>query len=232
MALTRRTTHAVNGAGRHRGAQAGAGLARTVFIDKDGTLVEDVAYNADPALLQLRPAAAEALAMLAGAGYALVVVTNQSGIERGYFTRAQFAHVEAEIARQLREAAGVALLDIVLCPHAPAPDGTPRCPCRKPAPGMLLRAALTHRLDLQRSWMIGDGLDDVEAGRRAGCRTVLISNPHGINKDSINKSGSGETSLRMSGMRTPDARCEDWDEVARAILGSTTANAGSEVSHG
>lgn len=176
-----------------------------VFIDKDGTLVENVPYNADPAHLRFMPGACEALAALARAGHPLVIVTNQSGLARGSFTRSQFAQLQAVLEQRLRDEAGVELLDFVVCPHAPGPRGEAACLCRKPAPGMLLRAARKHGLDLARSWMVGDTLDDVEAGRRAGCRTLLLDS-------------GGETVWRLTPLRWPHVRCTEWDEVAHAIL--------------
>jgi histidinol-phosphate phosphatase family protein len=174
-----------------------------VFIDKDGTLIDNVPYNTDPALLAFKPGAFEALATLAAQGFALLVVTNQSGLARGYFTRAQFARLEAALEQQLL-AGGVELLDFLVCPHAPAPDGSPSCLCRKPAPGLLLQAARRHRLDLSRSWMVGDTLDDIEAGHRAGCRTVLLSD-------------GDEAAWQRTPLRRPDAQCHAWGEVADLI---------------
>lgn len=176
-----------------------------VFIDKDGTLIENVPYNADPARLRFMPGACEALAALTRAGHPLIIVTNQSGLARGCFTRAQFAQVQGVLTQRLRDEAGVELLDFEVCPHAPGADGAVACLCRKPAPGMLLRAARRHGLDLARSWMVGDTLDDVEAGRRAGCRTVLLDS-------------GGETVWRMTPLRWPDLRCVAWNEVAAAIV--------------
>ena len=182
------------------------GAARAaVFIDKDGTLLDDVPHNADPALLRFQPGALESLTALAAAGLALVVVTNQSGLSLGYFTRSQFSQLQAALEFQLSEAAGIALTDFVVCPHTPAPDGQPACLCRKPAPGMLIRAARAHRIDLAASWMVGDTLDDIEAGRRAGCRTLLLNT-------------GGETEWRRSPLRTPHARCARWDAVTPLIL--------------
>ena len=181
-----------------------------IFVDKDGTLVRDVPYNADPALLQFLPGARESLAALAHAGHPLVVVSNQSGLARGCFTRAQFAELQAALERRLHDEAGVNLLDVIICPHAPGRDGMPACLCRKPAPGMLLRAARRHQLDLARSWMVGDTLDDVEAGHRAGCRTVLLDS-------------GGETRWRLTPLRLPYARCTKWDEVVHTILGGSPA---------
>jgi histidinol-phosphate phosphatase family protein len=106
----------------------------------------------------------------------LIVVTNQSGLARGYFTDADFHAMQASLRRRLRSA-GVRLDAAYHCPHHP--DGavaslSVTCRCRKPEPGMLLRAARDHDVDLARSWMVGDFASDVEAGRRAGCRTALV----------------------------------------------------------
>ena len=178
---------------------------QAVFIAKDGTLVENVPYNIDPALLRFRPAAQEALAALARAGFALLLATNQSGLAHGLFTRRQFARLQGVLEQRLHDEAGITLLDVLVCPHAPGEGGAPACLCRKPAPGLLTRAARLHRLDLAASWMVGNTLDDVEAGRRAGCRTVLLDS-------------GGETVWRRSPMRTPHARLQDWDEVAHLVL--------------
>lgn len=182
-----------------------------VFIDKDGTLIDNVPYNTDPALLQFKPAAIESLRALAAEGFALLVVTNQSGLARGYFTRTQFARLQAALEKQLRDA-GVELLDFLVCPHAPAPDGSPSCLCRKPAPGLLLRAARRHGIDLSRSWMVGDTLDDIEAGHRAGCRTVLLGDAAASDKP-------------RTPLRHPDAHCDAWSDAARriAVMSAETA---------
>ena len=176
-----------------------------VFIDKDGTLLADVPHNTDPTQLRFQPGALESLAALATAGLALVVVTNQSGLSQGYFTRWQFSQLQAALERQLDAAGGIALTDFVVCPHMPSPSGQPACLCRTPAPGMLIRAARAHRIDLAASWMVGDTLDDIEAGRRAGCRTLLLNT-------------GGETEWRRSPLRTPHARCTRWEAVTPLIL--------------
>lgn len=183
---------------------------RAVFIDKDGTLVENVPYNVDPALLQFRPAALPALAALARAGFELLLATNQSGLAHGYFTRRQFSKLQQVLEQRLLDEAGIRLLDVLVCPHAPDANGAPACLCRKPTPGMLTRAARMHGLDLAASWMIGDTLDDVEAGRRAGCRTVLLDS-------------GGETLWQRSPLRTPHACLQDWDEVAHLIVADSLA---------
>lgn len=180
-----------------------------VFIDKDGTLVDNLPCNVDPALLRLKPAAAEALAGLAARGFALLVVTSQSGLARGYVTRAQVARLQAALEQQLRDAAGVELLDVLVCPHAPAPDGRPSCLCRTPAPGLLLRAARRHDIALARSWMVGDTLDDVEAGHRAGCRALLLG--------TSDPAGEADDRPRTP-LRQPDAQCTGWADVGPQLV--------------
>jgi D-glycero-D-manno-heptose 1,7-bisphosphate phosphatase len=148
-----------------------------VFLDRDGTLIEEVPYLHEPAEVALLPGAAGALAALGAAGYALVVATNQAGVARGYYDEAAVARVH----RRLREllAAGGARLDAVLhCPHHP--DGTVagyagRCRCRKPGPGMLEAAAARLGLDLPASYLIGNHPSDVGAARAAGATPLFVT---------------------------------------------------------
>jgi histidinol-phosphate phosphatase family protein len=176
-----------------------------VFLDKDGTLVEDVPFNVDPALLRFTPRALPALRRLADAGYLLVIVSNQPGLALGRFTPAQFDTLREALIARLRHEGGVEIAGVYACPHAPAlADGT-GCDCRKPMPGLLSAAAAALEVDLAASWMVGDILDDVEAGRRAGCRAVLLDR-------------GGETQWRMSPLRTPHRVCSDLAEAAQAIL--------------
>jgi histidinol-phosphate phosphatase family protein len=155
-------------------------LIPAVFLDKDGTLIDDVPYNVDPELIRLSPGAGEGAAQLAAAGYALVLVSNQSGIGRGMFDASALNAVERRV-RELLAECEVPLAGFYFCPHhsqAEVARYRMVCQCRKPAPGLILQAAQELRIDLARSWMIGDILDDVEAGSRAGCRTVLLDNGH------------------------------------------------------
>lgn len=147
-----------------------------IFLDKDGTLVEDVPYNVDPARIRIYPEVVSALTEFSMQGYKLLVVSNQAGIAQGYFDAAAVEHAGAKLIRMLGEA-GVKIEGFYYCPHHP--EGTEsgyavQCDCRKPQPGLLLRAARDHRIDLAASWMVGDILNDVEAGKRAGCRAVLV----------------------------------------------------------
>lgn len=151
-------------------------LSPAVFLDRDGTLMRDVDYCGDPQDVHLFARTAEALRKLKKAGYKLIIVTNQSAIGRGYFNEAAYRAVEREVARQL----GEDLIDATyFCPHAPNYE----CECRKPRPGMILQGAREHRLDLGRSFFIGDKQSDVECGRNAGVTTVLVRTGYGANVD-------------------------------------------------
>ncbi len=149
---------------------------RAIFLDRDGTLVYPAHYPSHPEDLHLYHNIGPGLAVLQEMGFCLVVVTNQAGIARGYFTEADLLrmheHLRAQLARW-----GVHLDGIYHCPHHPdgaLPELAIRCACRKPQPGMLLQAAHDLSLDLEHSWLVGDILDDVEAGNRVGCRTILV----------------------------------------------------------
>ncbi|MEK7793013.1 MAG: HAD family hydrolase [Candidatus Hydrogenedentota bacterium] len=139
-------------------------MNRAVFFDRDGTLIVDKGYLADPDGVELLPGAAEAVEFFVKARYVPIIVTNQSGIGRGYYAAAKVEAVNARTI-ELFAARGVSISHVYYCPHAPD-DG---CECRKPAPGMLLRAAAELGLDIERSIMIGDKPSDIEAGRAAGC---------------------------------------------------------------
>jgi D-glycero-D-manno-heptose 1,7-bisphosphate phosphatase len=152
------------------------GHNRAVFLDRDGTLVHPRHYPTRPEQLRLYDGMTGSLRRLRAAGFRLVVITNQSGIARGYLTEHELERMHHHLAAELA-AEGVRLDAIYHCPHHPdgiVPALAVRCDCRKPQPGMLLRAAEDLRLDLTRSWLVGDILDDVEAGNRVGCHTLLV----------------------------------------------------------
>lgn len=153
-------------------------MRRAIFLDKDGTLVENVPYNVDCEQIRLTHRAGEALRRWHRQGYALVVVTNQPGVALGYFDRQAVRQVAHRIHRILRDE-GVPLAGFYDCPHLPGgvvPEFACDCDCRKPQPGLLTTAARELELDLAQSWLVGDILHDVEAGHRAGCRSILIVN--------------------------------------------------------
>ncbi|HEX8615029.1 MAG TPA: HAD family hydrolase [Telluria sp.] len=149
---------------------------RAIFLDKDGTLVDDVPYNAEPRRITLCSGAGAALRLLARLDYRFFIISNQDGIAHGYFGEDAMGCIERRLADLLfRE--HLSLDGFYYCPHHPAGKVAPyamACMCRKPMPGMLQRAAREHGIDLHASWMVGDILHDVEAGNRAGCRTLLI----------------------------------------------------------
>ncbi|HUU85275.1 MAG TPA: HAD-IIIA family hydrolase [Phycisphaerae bacterium] len=152
--------------------------APAVFFDRDNTLIEDPGYISQPDQVRLFDGAAEAIARLSRAGYWVVVVSNQSGIARGLFTEQDLAAVNQRLQELLNDR-GASLDAIYSCPYLDGPEATVPAyrrasDLRKPEPGMLLRAADDLRIDLDRSWMIGNSARDIEAGRRAGCRTVLL----------------------------------------------------------
>ena len=182
-------------------------IRRAVFLGGNGTLVNGGSPGVRPERLQLVRGAGEALRLLRDAGFTFVVVSNRPGVARGEYEEAELASVAAGMKEALRSE-GIGMLDFYYCPHDP--HGLLRsyavsCVCRKPMPGMLHRAAFEHDLDLARSWIVGDDLDDVEAGLRAGCRTVLVD-------------GGAETEWRLNEQRLPHHVAESLEEAARLIL--------------
>ncbi len=158
--------------------QSGTGCLaarRAVFLDRDGTLMANVPYLSDPKLVRLLPGAAETLRRLNRAGFARILVTNQSAIGRGILTEERLNQIHAELIRQLA-AQGATIDAIYYCPSVPRGDDRTviEDPDRKPGPGMLLRAAADLNLDLNASWMVGDSISDVLAGRHAGCQSILV----------------------------------------------------------
>jgi D-glycero-D-manno-heptose 1,7-bisphosphate phosphatase len=147
------------------------GDRRAVFLDRDGTLMEEVDYCNDPSSVAVFPGVAGALQRMRHAGWLTVVVTNQSGLSKGRITPEQYAAVNAEFLRQTFGGIDA----VYFCPDHPE-SPTPR---RKPGTGMLEEAARDHGIDLARCWMVGDKKIDVECGRRAGCRSVLVRTGYG-----------------------------------------------------
>ncbi len=169
-------------------------MRRAVFFDRDGTLMEEVGYCADPSLVRVFPGIPEALGRLKRAGFGIFLITNQSGIGRGMFSEAQYRAVHQEFLRQAGEDAIEAAY---YCPDAP---GVPSR-CRKPEPGMVLQAAAEWDIDLSASYFVGDKAVDIECGQRAGTRTVLVLTGYGAAQDC-----------------TPDFTCNGAVEAAEKIL--------------
>lgn len=186
-------------------------MNRAVFLDKDGTLIEDVPYNVDPDRIQLTAGAIGGLQQLHQAGYRLIIISNQSGVARGYFAEAALVGVQQRV-QQLLAAAGILLAGFYYCPHHPAgvvPQYAIQCQCRKPHPGLLQQAAAEQAIDLSQSWFIGDILHDVEAGRAAGCRTILLDN-------------GNETEWQLSYARLPHHCVANLTEAAQVITAIAT----------
>jgi D-glycero-D-manno-heptose 1,7-bisphosphate phosphatase len=182
-------------------------VRKAIFLDKDGTLIPDIPYNADPDKITLSDEAVDGLYRLQNVGFELFIVTNQSGIANGYFHHKDLWKVEKKIS-DLMQYHGLKLSGFYYCPHDPKAKleaYKTYCKCKKPKPGMLLDAASDHNLDLSSSWMIGDILNDVEAGNRAGCKTILINN-------------GNETEWKMNWLRTPDLMAATINEGAKYIL--------------
>jgi D-glycero-D-manno-heptose 1,7-bisphosphate phosphatase len=170
---------------------------RAVFLDRDGTVMRDVDYCGDPARVEVFPGAADALRRLKASGYKLIILTNQSGIARGYFSDDDYRAVEREFLRQL----GGELIDATYyCSDLPDTSS----PRRKPAPGMIFEAQRDHRLDLARSYIVGDKGSDIACGRNAGVRTILVLTGYGA---------------RESDSR-PDWIARDLAHAAEIILGA------------
>jgi D-glycero-D-manno-heptose 1,7-bisphosphate phosphatase len=184
-------------------------INKAVFLDKDGTLIPDIPYNGDPDLITLSPHAVTGLKRLMQSGYLLIVVSNQPGLAFGYINKEQLIAVRQRL-NLLLNLHGIYLSGFYYCPHHV--NGTVKefnlvCDCRKPKAGLLIEAAKIHHIDLSSSWMIGDILDDVEAGNKAQCKTVLINN-------------GNETLWKMNDERTPDYMVKDINQAADYILES------------
>jgi len=178
---------------------------RAVFLDRDGTLVHPKHYPSRPEELVLYNNIGPGLRNLQRAGFRLVVITNQSGLARGYFTLADLHSMHKHLTSEL-EQLGVRLDAIYYCPHhqqGVIAELAIRCNCRKPQPGMLLQAAADLDLDLQACRLIGDILDDVEAGNRVGCQTILVD--------------LGTESIPEQELRCPDYVASDTQHALQII---------------
>lgn len=169
-------------------------LRPAVFLDRDGTINVEKHFLIDPAAFEFIPGVPQALKRLQDAGYLLVVVTNQSGVARGYFGLDQVRLLHDHMETLLKKY-GVELAGIYICPHHPTEgigEFLKDCDCRKGKPGMLLQAAQELGIDLQRSYMVGDKDADLEAGINAGCRSLLVKTGYGckcLENDEINGAG-------------------------------------------
>ncbi len=154
-------------------------MQKAVFLDRDGTIIEDCGYPHERSQISFLPGASEAIRQLNKNGFKVIVVTNQAGVARGYFTEGTVREINKYLQEALAEKG--ALIDgFYYCPHHPEGVIEPYrqvCHCRKPNPGMIEEAVRDFGIDVKKSFIIGDHLSDVEAGQRAGCRTILLARP-------------------------------------------------------
>jgi D-glycero-D-manno-heptose 1,7-bisphosphate phosphatase len=180
---------------------------KAVFLDKDGILIPGIPYNAEDNNDSLNEGLVEGLQLLQSYGYLLVIVANQAGLAQGDYTEQELDGLKSKIKKMCSKI-GIYLDGFYYCPHHPngkVPGYASDCECRKPQPGLLLKAAGDMDIDLSSSWMIGDILNDVEAGNRAGCKTILINN-------------GNETEWCTVSGNVPQYRARDLAEAARYIL--------------
>jgi D-glycero-D-manno-heptose 1,7-bisphosphate phosphatase len=180
---------------------------KAIFLDKDGTIIPDVPYNVNPDLISLADGVVEGLKLLQQAGYVFVVISNQAGVARGHFPLNALENVKQKIDFLLNSE-GIEIEKYYFCPHHPegkVAEYSKVCDCRKPMPGMILQAIKDLEILAPQSWMIGDILNDVEAGNRAGCRTVLINN-------------GNETEWIETSFRTPTYKAANFLSAAQFIV--------------
>ena len=147
-------------------------LGKAIFLDRDGVLnrkAPEGSYVASLSGFEVLPGSLQAIAKLCGNGWQVFLVTNQRGIARGMVSADAVEQIHRRLLEQVRNAGGQ-ITEVYVCPH----DYSDLCDCRKPKPGMLLRAAREHSLDLAHSWMVGDSISDMQAGRAVGCKTAYL----------------------------------------------------------
>ena len=146
-------------------------MNKGVFLDRDGTVIRDVVYLNDPKRIEIFPESYEAIKKLNENGFLVFLVTNQSGVARGYVTEDMVKHINKLLVDEFKSK-GALISDCSYCPH-PVDGG---CECRKPNAGMIKELASKHDVNLSNSWMVGDRMSDVVAGLNAGCRSILLQN--------------------------------------------------------
>lgn len=152
-----------------------SGIVRAVFLDRDGVINRDSPdFIKSWDEVDFLPGSRRAIGALTAAGYAVIVVTNQSGVGRGLLTLETLSDIHRRMRAAVRKAGGE-IRDIRFCPHRPDAG----CDCRKPLPGLILSAARDHGIDSSRAWMVGDSVRDIRCGQAAGCRTVLVRTGNG-----------------------------------------------------
>ncbi|WP_298432403.1 D-glycero-beta-D-manno-heptose 1,7-bisphosphate 7-phosphatase [Geobacter sp.] len=195
-------------------------MRRAVFLDRDGTINVEKSYLHRAAEFEFIPGAPEAIRLLREAGFLVIVVTNQSGVARGYYDEEAVHRLHRFVDRELAKA-GTGIDAYYLCPHHPRHGVGPyrvECACRKPLPGMILAAAAVHGIDLGRSWLVGDKASDVEAGTAAGCRSIIV------------RTGYGSDEAPLVPRQVPV--CDDLLAAARLILAEEASGLAASVPGG
>lgn len=179
---------------------------KAIFIDKDGTLIPDIPYNVNVDLISIDPETIKGLQIMKAQGFLLFIISNQPGVAKGYFNEKDLERIKNKID-SLLEPHQIHFSGFYYCPHyadAVVKEYAINCDCRKPLPGLIIKAAEGFQINLSQSWMIGDILNDVEAGKRAGCKTILLDNGH-------------ETEWILNSLRTPDFKAKSMKEAALLI---------------
>jgi histidinol-phosphate phosphatase family protein len=195
-------------------------LRKAVFIDRDGTINVDVHYLSTPSDLNLYPGVAKGIATLAKGGFLIVIITNQSGIARGNLTHEMLAEIHNRLHALIEESGGH-IDAIYYCPHHP----DEKCACRKPQPGMLQKAISDMHIDPKQSFIIGDRMLDVEAGKAVGLKAVLV--PEAVNEAAV------EEEKKKSAAKA-DFECRAFPEAVEFILrasGDSANNDSGSTSH-
>ncbi|MFX1239739.1 MAG: D-glycero-beta-D-manno-heptose 1,7-bisphosphate 7-phosphatase [Promethearchaeota archaeon] len=149
---------------------------KAIFLDRDGVINKEVKYLSDPKDFKFIKGSIKALKILKLKGFLLIIITNQAGIARGFFTKETLSAIHEKMENILKKN-NVQLDDIYYCPHHPKFTGS--CDCRKPNPGMILKAQSKYKIDLSESYMVGDTINDIQTGKAANCRTVLVLTGYG-----------------------------------------------------
>ena len=176
-------------------------MNRALFLDRDGTIIEDPGYLRDPEAIRFFPHAADVLRALVRAGWKLIVVSNQSGVGRGLIHHREMVAVQDRFLAMMKEA-GAPITATYVCIHLPEDA----CQCRKPSDFLVRQAAREHTIDLGASWMIGDRESDIACGKNSGCRTIWLRNPH-FSVDPV----------------LPDIIANDWRDIERFLVAAESA---------
>lgn len=187
---------------------------RAVFLDRDGVIIEDVDLLVKVAGIRILTGVSEALLMLRHHGFHLIVISNQTVVARGLASEAEVAQINDAINQQLIKTSGAGVDQFYFCPHHPnatVQSYRINCDCRKPKPGLILRAAKEHKIDLAASFVIGDRITDIIAGARAGCRTILVQTGQHL-------SPPIETAEPIDQSIQPDRVCANLKEAADWII--------------